>query len=161
MKKIVLLTLALMMVLCLVACGGADENTIKVGTSEFSIVLPEGYKDIKDDYGENQIAYYYKDDDSIDLDVYQWTKEDKYTLESEAQYYEELFGAEPEIVYVNGIRCYKYISEEEYEGETYMLHSYLFENETDFFGICFWTCGTSAESSAVEKIINTLKKPSE
>lgn len=158
MKKIVILALALMMVLSLVACGGSDKNTIKLGTSEFSIVLPDGYENTQEDYDENQVAYYYKDDNSIDFDVYQWAKDGNDTLDSEAQYYEEFFGTKPEIVDINGIRCYKYVSEEEYEGELYTLVSYMFENETAFLGICFWTVDTPEELSAVEEIISTLKK---
>ena len=85
MKKIAILSLALVFVLALVACGNNAKHT-KLGTSAFSVVLPEGYALTEDDFDEDQVAYFYKDDNSIDFDVYQWEKGDEYTLESEANY---------------------------------------------------------------------------
>jgi predicted small lipoprotein YifL len=69
MKKIVILTLALMLVFALAACGNTKPT--QLGTSDFSIVLPKGYASTADDLDEDQVAYFYKDDKSIDFDVYQ------------------------------------------------------------------------------------------
>ena len=41
MKKIAILTLVLMLVLALAACGNTKPT--QLGTSDFSIVLPDGY----------------------------------------------------------------------------------------------------------------------
>ena len=66
MKKIAILALALLFVLALAACGNNVKPT-QLGTSDFSIVLPTGYAAAKDDMDEDQVAYFYKDDNSIVL----------------------------------------------------------------------------------------------
>ena len=57
----------------MVGCSG-DTRT-QLGSSDYSIVIPSGYVLTEDDFDEDQIAYYHKDDESIDFDVYQWDKE--------------------------------------------------------------------------------------
>ena len=92
------------------------------------------------------------------FDVYQWEKGDEYTLESEANYYVAEYDTTAETVAVNGIKGYKYVSTEEYEGKTYTVVNYMFEDDTNIVEICFWTVDSDAEYKAVDKIINTLKK---
>ena len=157
MKKIALLALALALVLALAACGNNAKPT-QLGTSDFTIVLPNGYASAEDDFDEDQVAYFYKDDNSIDFDVYQWEKGDEYTLESEANYFAAEYGAVAEAVTVNGINGMKYVSAEDYEGNTYTVVNYMFEDDTYIVEICFWTVDTDAEYKAVDEIINTLKK---
>ena len=157
MKKIAILTLVLALVLALAACGNTAKPT-QLGTSDFSIVLPAGYASAEDDMDEDQVAYFYKDDNSIDFDVYQWEKGDQYTLESEANYFAAEYGAVAEAVTVNGINGMKYVSAEDYEGNTYTVVNYMFEDDTYIVEICFWTVDSDAEYAAVDKIINTLKK---
>lgn len=154
MKKIAILSLALVFVLALGACGNNAKLT-QLGTSDFSIVLPEGYALTEDDFDEDQVAYFYKDDNSIDFDVYQWEKGDEYTLESEANYFAAEYETTTEAVNINGM---KYVSAEDYEGETYTVVNYMFEDDTNIVELCFWTVGNDAEYAAVDEIINTLKK---
>ena len=158
MKKITILALVLIFALTLSACGNAAENKepTQLGTSAFSIVLPKGYAQTEDDMDEDQIAYYYKDDKSIDFDVYQWAKGDNFTLESEANYYAAEYGTTAEAVTVNGIKGYKYVSSEEYEGNTYTVANYMFEDDTYIVELCFWTINTEEELAAVDAIINTV-----
>ena len=159
MKKIAILSVVLAMILALFACtGAAQDKEVQLGTSTFSIVLPAGYAETEDDLDEDQVAYYYKDDQSIDFDVYQWAKGDQYTLESEANAYAELYGTVAESVKINGIDGMKYVSEEEYEGNVYTVVNYMFEDDVNIVEICFWTVGTAEEYDAVNEIINTLKK---
>ena len=160
MKKITILALVLIFALTLSACGNAAEHKepTQLGTSAFSIVLPKGYAQTEDDMDEDQIAYYYKDDKSIDFDVYQWAKGDNFTLESEANYYAAEYGTTAEAVTVNGIKGYKYVSSEEYEGNTYTVANYMFEDDVYIVELCFWTVGTAEEYAAVDEIMNTLKK---
>lgn len=157
MKKIAILMLVLVFALALSACGNNEKPT-QLGTSDFSIVLPEGYKQAEDEMDEDQIAYYFKDENSIDFDVYQWEKGDKYTLESEANTYAAEYGTVSEAVTINGIKCMKYVSQEEYEGESYTVVNYMFEDDVYIAELCFWTNGTAEEYKAVDEIINTLKK---
>ena len=156
MKKIVSLTLVLVFALALVACGGATPT--KLGTSAFSIVLPEGYVLTEDDFDEDQVAYFYKDDDSIDFDVYQWEKGDQYTLESEAHSLATAYGTVAEAVKVNGIRGMKYVSHEEFEGDPYTVVNYLFEDELYIVELSFWTIGSEEEYAAVDEILDTLTR---
>ena len=156
MKKSVL-ALALVFVLVLASCGNNTKPT-QLGTSDFSIVLPEGYTLTEDDFDEDQVAYFYKDDNSIDFDVYQWEKGDEYTLESEANHFAAEYNTTAESVTVNGINGMKYVSEEDYGENTYTVVNYMFEDDTYIVEICFWTVDTDAEYAAVDEIINTLKK---
>ena len=55
MKKITILTLVLVFVLALSACANAAKPT-QLGTSDFSIVLPEGYATTEDDSDEEYKA---------------------------------------------------------------------------------------------------------
>ena len=156
MKKIAILTLALVFVWALVACGNTKPT--QLGTSDFSIVLPNGYASTEDDFDEDQVAYFYKDDNSIDFDVYQWEKGNEYTLESEAKYFAAEYGTTAEVITINGISGWKYISTEDFEGNTYTVVNYMFEDDTYIVEISFWTINTEAEYTAVNEIINTLKK---
>ena len=157
MKKIAILTFVLTLVLALSACANTADPT-QLGTSDFSIVLPEGYALGEDDFDEDQVAYYRKDENSVDFDVYQWEKGDQYTLESEAKAYAESYGTVAEAVEVNGINGMKYVSEEEYEGAVYTVVNYMFEDDVYLVEICFWTVGSEAEYKAVDEIVSTLKK---
>ena len=148
--------LPILLVMAFAAC--TNTKPTQLGTSDFSIVLPKGYASTEDDFDEDQVAYYYKDDKSVDFDVYQWAKGDEYTLESEANYFAAEYGTTAEAVTVNGIKGYKYVSSEEYEGNTYTVVNYMFEDDTNIVEICFWTVGNDAEYKTVDKIINTLKK---
>ena len=156
MKKIAALALIFVFVLSLVAC--TNEKTAQLGTSDLSILLPEGYASTEDDFGEDQVAYYYKDDVSMDFEVYQWAKGDQYTLESEAKYFAAEYGATAEAVTVNGMNGWKYVSSEEYEGVTYTVVNYMFEDDTDIVEISFWTDNSAAELAVVNEIIGSLKK---
>ena len=162
MKKV--LSIILMAVLCLgmVACNGAGEEAVdnytKIGTSEFSIIIPDGYAETEDDFDEDQIAYYFKDDQSIDFDVYQWDKEGKYTLKEEAEFFASEYDTTPEEVEINGISGMKYVSKETYEGKEYTVVNYMFEDEKSIIELVFWTIDTEEEYKAVDEIINTIKK---
>ena len=156
MKKILCVILLVVLCFSMAACGG-DKYT-KIGTSEFSIVLPEGYAAAKDDFEEDQIAYYFKDDESIDFDVYQWDKEEKYTLKEEALYYASEYNTTAEEIEINGISGMKYISKETFEGKEYAVVNYMFEDEKSIVEFSFWTIDTQQEYDAVEEIINTIKK---
>ena len=145
-----------MLVFSLVAC--TNTKPTQLGTSDFSIVLPEGYALTEDDFDEDQVAYFYKDDTSVDFDVYQWAKGDDFTLESEAKYYATQYNTTAEAVTANGINGWKYVSVEDYEGKTYTVVNYMFEDDTNIVEICFWTVDSDAEYKAVDEILGTLKK---
>lgn len=154
MKKIVSFILLFLVCFGLTACA---KNYTKIGTSEFSIIMPSGYVLSEDELAEDQIGYYYKDDNSIDFDVYQWSKEG-YTLQGEAEHYAVEYGAVLENVTINGIQGFKYVSKEDFEGVEYTVVNYMFEDETSIIELCFWTLDTAEEYEAVDTIIKTIKK---
>jgi len=161
MKKLIVFALALVMILSLTACGGEEESEeaqrgTPLGSSALSIIIPEGYVLTDDEFAEDQVAYYYKDDASIDFDVYQWEKGDQYTLETEAEYFAAQYNTTAEAVTVNDINGMKYVSTEDYEGSTYTVVNYMFEDDTYIVELCFWTEGTEEDYADVEAIINTL-----
>ena len=156
MKKIAMLSFILVFVLALVACGNTKPT--KLGTSDFTIVLPDGYALTEDDLGEDQVAYFYKDDNSLDFDVYQWEKGEEFTLEDEANYYATEYGTTAEKVTINEIEGWKYVSEEDYEGNVYNVVNFMFEDDTYIVELCFWTNDSDAEYAVVNEIIGSLKK---
>ena len=157
MKKLAIFALVLAFAMVLSACGNTVKPT-QLGSSDLSIVLPEGYALTEDDFDEDQVAYFYKDDKSIDFDVYQWEKGDRYTLESEANTYATEYGTTAVAVTVNGINGYRYISTEDFKGTTYAVVNYIFEDDVYLVELCFWTAGTAEEFTVIEEILNTLKK---
>ena len=156
MKKILAFVLLAVMCFCVVACN-SDKYT-QIGTSDFAIILPEGYKSCEDDFDEDQIAYYFKDTESIDFDVYQWDKEGTYTLSEEAEYFAAEYNTVPEEIEINGINGMKYVSVESFDDEEYTVVNYMFEDEKSIVELCFWTIDTKEEYDAVDEIINTIKK---
>ena len=161
MKKFTTLLLVFTLALTLFACGtAADDKKVQptqLGTSAFSIVLPEGYALTEDEFDDDQVAYYYKDDNSMDFDVYQWEKGDQYTLESEANDFAAYYGTAAEAVVINEINGMKYVSEEDYEGNVYTVVNYMFEDDDNIVELCFWTIDTEEEYAAVDEILSTLK----
>ena len=156
MKKRSFFTLLLSSLLALAACGNTKPT--QLGTSDYSIVLPTGYASVEDDFGEDQVAYFYKDDASIDFEVYQWEKGADFTLETEAKYWANEYGTVAEEVTVNNINGWKYNSVEAWEGNNYTVLNYMFEDDTYIVELCFWTTGTEEEYADVNEILNTLKK---
>lgn len=155
MKKVVSLILLFLMCFGITACA---KTYTKIGSSEFSIAIPKGYVLSENELDEDQIGYYYKDDDSIDFDVYQWEKEGVYTLEEEAEYFASEYGTEPEKITINGIQGMKYVSSEEFDGYEYTVVNYMFEDDNYIIELSFWTIDTAEEYKAVDDIINTIKK---
>lgn len=152
------ISLALLMIVALAACGNSEPPAEKtqLGTSKFFIELPEGFVETEDEFDEDQVAYYYKDDQSIDFDVYQWAKNDTYVLEEEAAYFAAEYGTTATEVTVNDIPGMQYISTEEYEGAEYTVVNYMFDDGENIVELCFWTINTVEELAAVDVIISTL-----
>lgn len=156
-----MLGLILLLALCLGITACATQKTAQytqIGTSTYSIILPRGYAAVDDDFDEDQVAYYFKDNKSIDFDVYQWAKGDEHTLDGEAAYLAAEYGAVPEVIEINGNRGWKYVSRETYEGEEYTVVNYMFEDDISIIELCFWTDDSAEEYAAVEEIISTLTK---
>ena len=138
--------------------GCASKNAEKLGETSFSIVLPKGYNLTEDEtVEEDQIAYYYKDDNSIDFDVYAWTKEN-YVLKDEAEFFATEYNTTAGEVSINGNDGYLYISIEEFENKLWTVYNYLFEDDKFILEIAFWTDGSEKEIADVNAILATLIK---
>ena len=91
----------------------------------------------------------------MDFDVYQFDKDgmslEEYANEEAAEYKAD--GVE-EVTY-NGISMMQYYSQEEYDGESYHVANYIFENDDDFVELTFWLDGDDAEE-LVEKILFSI-----
>ena len=157
MKKSAVFLLAILMTVVLAACGNdkASEKT-QLGTSKLSITLPEGFVETEDDFDEDQVAYYYKDENSIDFDVYQWAKENEYVLEEEAAYFAAEYGTSASEANINGVPGMKYVSIEKYDNCEYTVINYMFDDGENIVELCFWTINTEEELAAVDEIINTI-----
>ena len=59
-----------------------------------------------------------------------------------------------EVTY-NGISMMLYYSQEEYDGESYRVANYIFENDDDFAELSFWLDGEDAEE-LVEQILFSI-----
>lgn len=157
MKKIafaiILLTLT---AISLTGCS-TRESRIELGSTAFTIELPDGYEAVEDAWADYQVGYYFKDDESVDFDVYQW-RSDGRSLADEAKLEAEAFGTQPSAMKVGDIDGMTYVSSEEYEGVSYTVVNYIFLDKNTFIELCFWTDGTSQQIKAAEDIVNTLKK---
>ena len=159
MKKMFAAILALLTVAALTACGSGNDKAnakTQLGTSAISIVLPEGYAEAGDNFDEDQVAYFYKDDESVDFDVYQWAKGNEYILEEEAAYFSAEYGTTASEATVNGVPGMKYISVEEYDGYEYTVINYMFDDGENIVELCFWTINTEEELAVVDEIIKTI-----
>ena len=138
--------------------GCVSKNAEKLGETSFSIVLPSGYNLTEDEtVEEDQIAYYYKDDNSIDFDVYAWSKEN-YELKEEAKYFAAEFNSTATNFSINGNDGYLYISIEEFENKLWTVYNYLFEDDKFILELSFWTDGSEKEIADVNAILATLIK---
>ena len=138
--------------------GCVSKNAEKLGETSFSIVLPSGYNLTEDEtVEEDQIAYYYKDDNSIDFDVYAWTKEN-YVLKDEAEFFAAEYNSTATEVSVNGNNGYVYISKENYDDKLWTVYNYLFEDDKNILELSFWTDGSEKEIADVNAILATLIK---
>lgn len=134
------------------------ENTIALGSSALSITLHAEYKSGKvteDDLADDQIAYYYSDNNPVDIDIYQWAKAEGETLTDAAQEDAALFDATVETKDVNGLECAFYAADETFEGDTFTTWNYLFDAGDSFVELVFWMDGADAEAT-VNEILSTL-----
>ena len=137
---------------------GDSVTEIALGTTGFNISIPSDYYSgevTKDDRKDDQIAYYKSDDHLMDFDVYQFGK-DGMTLEEYAKKEAKEYKADDvkEVTY-NGICMMLYYSQEEYDGESYSVANYIFENDDDFAELSFWLDGDDAEE-LVEQILFSI-----
>ncbi len=61
----------------------------------------------------------------------------QYTPELEAKHFATEYSTVTQAVTVNGIKGMKYVSTEAYEGQTYTVVNYMFEDDTYIVGLAF------------------------
>ena len=158
MKKIIAVTLSLVMLF--VSCAMAQDSTklIQIGTSGLEFYAPDTYEAAEitaEDTDENQVAYYASEANLVDFDIYQWAKAEGETLADVAAAEAAEYEAEAVNVTCNGIPGYCYTAEEESDGVTYTTNTYMFENGDFFAEIVFWMDGENAEET-VQCMLDTL-----
>ena len=127
---------------------GYDVTEIEIGTTGFMISIPSDYYEgevTRVDKKDDQIAYYKSDKRLMDFDVYQFDKEGMTLEEYAAKEAEEYNADKVEDASFNGVNMKLYYSQEDYEGKSYRVANYIFENETDFAELSFWLDGDDAE----------------
>ena len=163
MKKIIAITLSLVMLF--VSCAMAQDNTklIEIGTSGLEFYAPDTYEAAEitaEDTDENQVAYYASEAYLVDFDLYQWAKAEGEALAEVAAAEAAEYGAEAVAVTCNDVPAYFYTAEEESDGVTYTTNTYMFENGDYFAEIVFWMDGEGAEE-LVQGMLDTLTVASE
>lgn len=158
MKKIIAITLSLVMLF--VSCAMAQDNTklIEIGTSGLEFYAPDTYEAAEitaEDTDENQVAYYASEAYLVDFDLYQWAKAEGETLAEVAAEEAAEYGAEAVAVTCNDVPAYFYTAEEESEGTVYTTNTYMFENGAFFAEIVFWMDGEDAEQ-IVQCMLDTM-----
>ncbi len=142
------------------ASAGSDNGTVEIhiGTTGFVISIPSDYYEgevTREERKDDQIAYYKSDEHLMDFDVYQFDKEGMALLEYAESEAEEYNADDVEEVMYNGVRMMLYYSQEEYEGKSYRVANYIFENDADFAELSFWLDGDDAED-LVERILFSI-----
>ena len=155
MKKIIsLLLLALIIVAC-VACQPTQYD-IQLGTSKLYLTIPTEYVKTQTTFGQNQVAYYFKDDNSVSFDVYQWSKDSNYTVEQEAEYLATQFDVKLYKVTMDGMTFMKFTTNQTRNGNQRTVVNYLLDDGFYFVELCFWTNNTESELTFVNEIVSTI-----
>ena len=139
----------------------ADEgNVITLGTSSLKIALPFVYMKGEitiEDTEENQVAYYYSEECTVDFDVYQWAKAEGETLADAVTEEAAEYEAEAGITEINGFEVAYYTATEESEGTDYNTVTFIVEDGNDFVEIVFWLDGENA-TDIVDAIIGSIAR---
>ena len=141
-----------------------DMTEIEIGTSGFMISIPSDYYEgevTREDKKDDQIAYFRSDDHLMDFDVYQFDKEGMTLEEYAAKEAREYNADKVEDAGFNGVNMKLYYSQEEYEGKSYPVANYIFENDTDFTELSFWLDGEDAEDLVRQILFSIYYNPGE
>lgn len=161
MKKVLSISLALMMAVMLLPACTPQGQEIRLGTTHFSLKVQKVFQKgeiTKEDTEISQVAYYYSDETLVDFDVYQWAKASDETLMDAVEEEVAEFGnADIHEKQVNGIDLVYYYANEEYQGTYYDTVTYIAEDGDYFIEIVFWLDGENAEIEA-DEILNSLHR---
>lgn len=161
MKKVLSISLALMMIVLLLPACTPKGQEIRLGTTHFSLKVQKVFQKgeiTKEDTEISQVAYYYSDETLVDFDVYQWAKASGETLmDAIEEEVVEFDNADIHEKQVNGIDLVYYYANEEYQGTNYDTVTYIAEDGDYFIEIVFWLDGEDAEIEA-DEILNSLHK---
>ena len=158
MKKIIAITLSLVMLFVSCAMAQDDTKLIEIGTSGLEFFAPDTYEAAEitaEDTDESQVAYYASEANLVDFDLYQWAKAEGEALAEVAAAEAAEYGVEAVAVTCNDIPAYFYAAEEESDGVVYTTNTYMFENGAFFAEIVFWMDGENAEET-VQCMLDTM-----
>ena len=161
MKQMTTCVAVLLAALCMTLPAEASDRVLQLGTSEFSVLVPDHYVqgEVKDsERADDMVAYYRSDKSLLDFDVYQFSKKD-YPKDLAAFAGKEAseYKATARRDEINQIPVAYYYAVEEYEGKTYLTLTYIFDTQKEYVELAFWLDGNTAEQEA-QAIISTLKR---
>ena len=141
--------------------GAANLRSLQLGTSPFYVMIPNDYVEgemTEEDKKDDMVGYYFSENELMDFDVYQFSKDDEpKKLLDYAKKEANEFNADVVRDKINGIQVVYYIANEMYDKKMYPTLTYIFDTKTEYVEIVFWLDGDEATKQAME-IINTLKK---
>lgn len=155
MKKIISLLLLTLIIIACVACQPAQYE-IQLGTSKLYLTIPSEYVKTETTFGQNQVAYYFKDDNSVSFDVYQWKKDSNYTVEQEAEYLATQFDVNLYKVTMDGMTFMKFTTNQTRNGNQRTVVNYLLDDGVYFIELCFWTNNEKTQLDFVNEVLTTI-----
>lgn len=166
MKRIIAATvcLALLAAGCALAESEDGKRWLRLGTSSLMIQVDDSYVQgeiTEEDIADDQVAYLYSDERTLDFDVYQFSKEGlpdtlaEYMAQEISEYASvSEQRADDEF---NGIPAAWYRTIEPFEGVEYETITYIMEDGDEFVEIVFWLSVDNDANEAGE-IIQSLTR---
>lgn len=158
----ILLSVMLLAVLLLTACGNSDSNTvdeIALGDGLPTFELQDGPYKIVPTYSDDDVQetlYTAQNTDAADVCVYSYGKADGQTLESFGQDWAAEYNVFCNMTSYDGYDCANVTYYKEIDGEDYIIRSYIFESEDEFKIICFLYKTEITELGESGKVISLI-----
>ena len=156
MKKLICFLLVVLTVFACVACHQTKYEEVRMGSSKVILFMPEGFQNVKENFEEDQVAHYFKDDDSVSIDVYQWLKVSNFPVEEEARSYANKYEATLYKVTIGEVQVMKFTSRPTKGSIKYTVENYFVDDGAHIVMICFWTRNTEAHQKFVQDVITSI-----
>jgi len=156
MKKLICILLIVLTVFACVACNNTTYAEVRVGSSKVILLIPEDYQNVKENFGEDQVAHYFLNDESVSIDAYQWLKVANFPVEKEASSYAQEYGAELYQVTVGELKLMRFTSHQTKGSIKYTVENYFVDDGAHIVMLCFWTRNTDDHKKFVEETIKSI-----
>ena len=157
MKRFFSLILALILCISLASCATAENNTemrrLPLGTSSFTMIVPEGFNPSYDTLEPSQTDRFANESRNASVNIYQWNKGGVYLLDEVAEISASEKGATLEEITLNGVTLKHYTYSEE---ENFIVDNFMFEDETYIVEVSY-RCPADGEPDIGYKAMETLQ----